>query len=113
VKDVEDKIVLVFYALFGGFLGFILYAVALGGWKFLLIGRPAKPWNGLVALIICSVLGLGWGAVSYKSRNREFGSRGSNFFEDQATAMLFTKRLMVVATCLAGLYFVWQLAKGL
>ena len=113
MKDLEDKIILVFYGLFGGFLGFLIFAVALGGWRFLLTNRPPKPWNGLVALILCSGLGFGWGLVSYKFRNRELGSRGSSLFEDQATGILFTKRLMVIATCLAGLYFLWQLAKSL
>jgi hypothetical protein len=113
VKSLEDKIILVFYALFGGFLGFFIFAVALGGWRYLLTNRPAKPWNGLVALIICLALGSGWGLVSYVFRNREFGSGGSSLFGDQASGMLFTKRLMVVATCVAGLYFIWQLAKGL
>lgn len=113
MKNLEDKIILVFYGLFGGFLGFLIFAVALGGWRFLLTNRPAKPWNGLAALLICTALGFGWGLVSYKFRNREFGSGGSSLFEDQATALLFTKRMMVLATCLAGLYFIWQLAKGL
>ena len=55
----------------------------------------------------------GWGLVSYKFSGREVGSRGSSFFRDPATAILFSKRLMVIATCLAGLYFIWQLAKGM
>jgi len=113
MKNLEDKIILLFYGLFGGFLGFLIFAMALGGWRYLLTSRPAKPWNGLVALIICSALGFGWGLVSYKFRNREFESGESSPFENQATAMLFTKRLMVIGTCLAGLYFIWQLAKGL
>ena len=113
MKNLEDKIILMFYGLFGGFLGFLIFAVALGGWRYLFTNRPASPWNGLVALVICSALGFGWGLVSYKFRNREFGSSGSGLFEDKATAMLRTRRLMVIGTCLAGLYFVWQLAKGL
>ena len=109
--DWEDKIILAFYGLFGGALGFLIFTFGLGGWRFLLTNRTAKPWNGLAALIICCTLGFGWGLLSYKYRNREFGS--NNRFENQATAILFTKRLMVILTCLAALYFVWQLAKGL
>ena len=111
MKNLADKVMLVFYGFFGGFLGFLIFAFALGGWRFLLTNRPPKPWNGLVALIICVVLGFGWGLVSYKFNDREFGSGGS--FESPANAMLFTKRLMVIGTCVAGLYFIWQLAKGL
>jgi hypothetical protein len=113
MKNLEDKIVLAVYGLFGGFLGFLIFAVALGGWRYLLTNRPPQPWNGLAALVICLVLGFGWGIVSYEFKDREFGSGGSSFYEDQATAMLFTKRVMVIGTCLAGLYFVWQLAKSL
>src|SRR5438874_9453094 len=85
MKNLEDKIILAFYGVFGGFLGFLIFAVALGGWSYLLTNRPAKPWNGLVALIICLALGSGWGLVSYKFRNREFGSGASSLFEDKAT----------------------------
>ena len=110
MKDLDDKIIFAFYGLFGAALGFLIFAVALGGWIFLLTDRPAKPWNGLAALIICLALGCGWGLISYKFKDREFGS---GLFQDQATSILFVKRLMVIATCLAGLYFIWQLAKGL
>ena len=104
---------LLFYGFFGGFLGFLIFAFGLGGWRFLLTNRPPKPWNGLVALIICLALGFGWGLLSYKFSDREFGSGSSTFYDDPATARLFARRLMVIGTCLAGLYFIWQLAKGL
>ncbi len=104
MKDLEDKIMFAFYGLFGAGLGFLIFAAALGA---------AKPWNGLAALIICSALGGGWGLLSYKFKDREFGSGSSTLFQDEATTILFVKRLMVIATCLAGLYFIWQLAKGL
>ena len=58
------------------------------------------------------MLGGGWGLVSYKFRDRQFGS-GGPMFGDEATEALFIRRLIVVATCVAGLYFIWQLAKGL
>ena len=103
----------VLYGLFGAFLGFVVYAVALGGWMFVFTGKASRPWNGLVALLICLALGGGWGLVAYKFGDREIGSRASNLYEDQATAILFAKRLLVIGTCLAGLYFIWQLAKGL
>ncbi len=113
MKDLEDKIIYVFYGVFGAALGFLIFAVALGGWMYLVTGHSTKPWNGLVGLIICSAIGGGWGLLSYKFRNREFGSGPSSLFQDEASALLFMKRLMVIATCLAGLYFIWQLAKGL
>jgi len=112
MKNLEDKIIMAFWGVFGAALGFLIYLFGLGGMKFLVMNRPAKPWNGLTALVICVVLGLDWGLVSYKFKDREFGG-SSNFSDDPATAMLFTKRLMVLLTCAAGVYFMWQLAKGL
>jgi len=52
MRDVEDKIIFAFYAVFGATIGFVIFAFALGGWRFLLTDRPAKSWNGLAALII-------------------------------------------------------------
>jgi hypothetical protein len=69
-------------------------------------------WAGCSDHLLCSWRWLGPGLV-YKYNDREFGSRGSTFFSDSATAMLSTKRLMVIGTCLAGLYFIWQLVRGL
>ena len=112
MKNLEDKVFYAIYGLFGASLGFLIYAIALGGWRYLLIGRQVRSWNGLVALIICVGLGFGWGILSYRFKDREFDSGASHFYHDEATAFLFTKRLMVVATCLAGLYFVWQLARS-
>ena len=113
MKNLEDKILFVVFGLFGGFLGFLVFAMALGGWRYLLTKQPPKAWNGLTALILCTTIGFGWGLLSYKFRNREFGSSGSAFYDDEAGGALFAKRLMVIGTCLAGLYFIWQLAKGL
>ena len=113
MKDVTDKVMFVFYGFFGAGLGLLIFMFAFGGWMFVFTGHSTKPWNGAVALIICCALGGGWGLVSYKFSDREFGSSSSMFYHDSGTAILFTKRLMVIATCLAGLYFIWQLAKGL
>jgi hypothetical protein len=111
MKDTVDKIIFAFYGLFGAGLGLLIFMFALGGWSFVFTGHATAPWNGAVALIICCALGGGWGLVSYKFKDREFGSGGSSFYHDSASAILFSKRLMVIATCLAALYFIWQLAK--
>ena len=113
MKNLEDKLLLVIFGLFGGLLGFLIFAMGLGGWRYLLTNRPPKAWNGLISLILCTAIGFVWGLASYKFKNHEVGSGTSGSFGDEATSLLFVKRLMVVATCLAGLYFIWQLAKGL
>ena len=113
MKNWEDKIMMAFYGLFGAGLGFLIFAMPLDGWSYLFTKSPAKPWNGLGALIVCLGVGFGAGVFAYKRRDQEFGSGSSSLFQDEATATLFTKRLMVIAGCLAALYFLWQTAKRL
>lgn len=113
MRDSADKVIFALCGLFGAGLGLLIFMFALGGWSYVFTGHPTRPWNGLLGLIICCALGGGWGLVSYILSDREFGSGGSSFFHDPATAILFGKRVMVIATCLAGLYFIWQLAKAL
>lgn len=115
MKDnaLEEKLGYAFYAVFGAGVGFVVFLMALGGWSFVFTGRASKPWNGLVALLICVAIGGGWGTVAYRYRHQEFGSAAPATQEGPAAAMLFSKRLMVAGTCLAGLYFIWQLAKGM
>ncbi len=101
MKDPLDKIMFVLYGLFGAGLGFLVFMMALGGWRYVFMGQATRPWNGLVALILCCGLGGGWGFVAYNAGDREFGSAGSDFYHDPATATLFVKRVMVVASSLA------------
>ena len=110
MKDSADKIIFAFYGLFGAGLGLLIFIFALGGWDFVFTGHATTPWNEVVALIICCGLGGGWGLVSYRFSDREFGSGSLGFLHDPAAANLLSKRMMVMATCLAGLYFIWQLA---
>jgi len=111
MKDPIDKLVCAMFGLFGAALGFLVYAMALGGWRFVLLGHATKAWNGLAGLIISCAVGGVLGLVSYRFRDREFGSGDSDYYDSPATAILFSKRLIVIVTCLVGLYFLWQLAK--
>jgi hypothetical protein len=113
MKDITDTIVFVFYGIVGAVLGLVIFMFGLGGWRFVFTGRATRPWNGAVTLVICLLLGAGWGLVSYKLKEVEFGSRESSAYDNPATVILFMKRLMVIASCLAGAYFIWQLAKGI
>lgn len=111
--DLEEKLSYAFYAVFGAGVGFVVFLMALGGWSLVFTGQASKPWNGLGALLICLVIGGGWGLVAYRYRHQEFGSAAPATQEGPTAAMLCSKRLMAVGTCLAGLYFLWQLAKGM
>jgi hypothetical protein len=111
MKDTSDLIVCAFYGLLGALLGLLIFAFALDGWSFLLAGRASKSWNGAIGLIVCCAIGGGLGLLSYHFSDREFGSRASLFFDDQATALLFVKRLLVIAGCVAVLYFLWGVIK--
>lgn len=113
MRDATDKVMFVFYGMFGALLGLLIFMFGLGGWPFVFMGKSTRPWNGLWALVACCVLGGGWGFIAYIARQRELGSSGSSLFSDQASAVLFSKRLMVIATCVAGLYFIWQIAKSI
>jgi hypothetical protein len=113
MKDPTEKIMFILYGLFGAGLGLLIFMFALGGWRFVFAGHATKPWNGVVSLLFCCVLGGGWGLVAYKFKDRQFDSGSSSFYHDPATENLFSKRLMVIATCIAGLYFIWQLARRL
>lgn len=110
MKNVKHKIMYVVYGLFGAFIGFLVHLMALGGWGYLLTGR-SKPWNGLLSLILLVVVGGGWGVVAYRFCDREFDSGASGFYGDESSAMLFTKRLMVLLSCGVAVYFIWQLAR--
>jgi len=113
MKDSAGKVLFTFYGFFGAGLGLLIFMFALDGWSFVFTGQAAKPWNGVLALMVCCALGGGWGFVAYKFKDREFHSGGPGLFHDPAAAVRFGKRLLVIATCLFGLYHIWQLAKSL
>ena len=102
-----------FHVVFGAGIGFIIYLFALEGWGFVMTGKTDRPWNGLAALVLCCVAGGVIGLISYRVSHPGEASGGSMFYGDPATAMLFTKRLLAIGAALAGVYFIWQLAKGI
>jgi hypothetical protein len=113
MKDATEKVVFVMYGLLGSGLGFLVFMFALDGWRFVFTGRSTAPWNGIAALIATCLLGGGWGLVSYMLKYREFASRSSPLFQDRASALLFSKRLMVIATSGVAAYIMWQVARSI
>lgn len=113
MKDWTEKIVFAFYGMFGAAVGLLVFMFALDGWGYVFTGRATKSWNGGMALTICCLIGGGWGLAAYKWKEVEAGSQGSSFYDSPAGAILFSKRVMVIATCVIAAYFLWQLAKGI
>jgi hypothetical protein len=109
MKDLDEKIVAWLHPLFGAFLGFLVFTFGTGGWWFVFTGKVRSKWVGPMGLLISLAVGalLGW--IAY--RHREFDEVGE-LAQDEAGALLLGKRIVVIGSCLAVLYFIWQLAKG-
>ncbi len=102
----------VLYGGLGAFLALLVFTFALGGDGFVFTGHSQTLWIGPLGLVACLSVGFGMGVLSYTFTDRELGSIKWPF-QSQATAILFTKRLIVIGGCLAALYYIWQLAKSL
>jgi hypothetical protein len=56
----------------------------------------------------------GWGLISYMFKDHELASGGgSSLFQDPASALLFSKRLMILVTSIVAAYFTWQVARSI
>lgn len=108
----DIKIVVVLYALFGSFLGFLIFTFGFGNYRYVFMGKAESMWRGSVGLFLALGIGAVLGLLAWRHRHVEFHGL-ENFTEDEAGAMLFSKRVMVLITCAAGAYFLWQLAKGI
>src|SRR5712692_10534927 len=99
MKNLEDKLIAIFYAFFGAGLGLLVYTFGLGGWEFVFTAHTKSTLKGPLGLIVSLGIGAVLGLFSYATKNKEIGGRGrSSFFQDQASSVLFVKRLLVIAT---------------
>ncbi len=110
MKRADEIIVIVMYGLFGALLAFLVFTFGLGGWAYVFTGKPRSVLIGFPGLLLFLTTGASLGLLSYRHRHREFGGVGP-LAHDAATGYLLAKRVIVILTCLAGVYFVWQLAK--
>jgi hypothetical protein len=112
VKDLDLKIAAVLYGMLGAFLGFLIFTFGFGNLEFVFMGKVESMWRGPLGLL----LALGGGAVKglLAWRHRQMQVHGLEAFtENQASAILFSKRVMVLISCALGAYFIWELAKGI
>lgn len=111
MKDIDQKVVTALFVLFGAFLGFLVFTFALGGMWFIFTGKSNGWWRGPLGLGISLVTGgiLGW--ISYRHRHHESNALGT-FARDAGGGVLLGKRIVVIVSCLVGLYYVWQLARS-
>jgi TRAP-type C4-dicarboxylate transport system permease small subunit len=112
MKDLDKKIVAALYPVFGMFLAFLVFTFGCGGWRYVFTGRRQSTLLGPLGLVLSLGIGAVLGWLSYHYRRREIGGLESLPLDD-AERELLVKRIVVVATCFVGLYFVWQLAKSL
>jgi hypothetical protein len=111
MKDIDQKIVALLYALFGSFLAFLVFTFALGGWRFVFTGKSMTILRGPVGLFISIALGAVLGWLSYRHRHYESGALGT-LAQDTAGGVLLGKRIVVIISCVVALYYIWQLAKS-
>lgn len=108
----DVKIVVMLYALFGSFLGFLIFTFGLGNFRYVFMGKAESMWRGPLGLLLALGGGATLGLLAWKHRHFEFHGL-DDFTEDDASAILFSKRIMVLISCAVGAYFLWQLAKGI
>ena len=108
----EEKAICVFYGFIGSLLALLVYTFAFGGWEYVFTGDRKSFWIGPFGLIITLLIGCALGLLSYQQKSREYDSGMSVFWTDVPTALLFSKRLVVIAGSIAALYFIWQLARS-
>src|SRR5258707_15755447 len=98
MKNLEDKLIAIFYAFFGAGLGLLVYMFGLGGWEFVFTGHTKSTLKGPLGLIVSLGIGAVLGLFSYVNKNKEIGGRGrSSFFQDQTRSLFLVKRLLGIA----------------
>ncbi|HVK57610.1 MAG TPA: hypothetical protein VM735_02435 [Candidatus Kapabacteria bacterium] len=112
LKDWDIKIVILLHALFGAFLGFLIFTFGFGNIKYVFLGRAESAWRGPLGLNLALGIGAVLGLLGWRYRHHEF--HGLDAFTDtEANARLFSKRVMVLISCAVATYFTWQLAKSI
>ena len=112
MKDWDLKIVAVLYGMFGAFLGFLIFTFGFGNIEFVFMGKVESMWRGPLGLFVALGGGAVLGLLARRHRHLEFHGL-DHFTTDEASAMLFSKRVMVLISCAVGAYFIWELAKGM
>ena len=112
MKDWDIKIVVILYALFGSFLGFLVFTFGFGNVRYVFLGRADSLWRGPLGLILAIGGGGIAGLLAWRHRHYEFHGADA-FMDTQANARLFSKRIMILIGCVVATYFLWQLAKDI
>ena len=112
MKNLDLKIVAGLYGMFGAFLGFLIFTFGFGNIEFVFMGKVESMRRGPLGLLAALGGGAVLGLLAWRHRQVEFHGL-DHFTEDQASAILFSKRVMVLISCAVGAYFIWALAKGI
>src|SRR5687767_14856990 len=104
MKDWDIKIVVILYALFGSFLGFLIFTFAFGNIRFVFMGKAESLWRGPLGLAVAVAGGALAGLFAWRYRHYEFHGADA-MMDSEANAMLFSKRIIVLISCVVGAYF--------
>lgn len=96
------------YALFGGGIGLILFAVVFGGCDYVFLGQAEGIWDGPVTMIVLCGIGAGWGLISYRFRHHELDADTAGLL-----GALISRRGRTVILGIVALYFIYDLARGM
>ena len=107
----EDKVFSAIYALMGAGAAFAVHCVLLGGWRWLFLGKHKSFFAGPGGMAICVIAGAVLGVMLY--REQEAGVTATGLGGNQGESLLIVKRIMVIGMALIGLYFLWDLARGI
>ena len=99
----------VLHALFGAFLGMILWFVGLGGMESWFAGKKTSWLGGAGGFWCVLLISLSIGAFSYFVRDKKLIDSAP---ESDAHGRLFWKRALFLIPAAIGIYFIWTFARG-
>src|SRR6187200_106595 len=104
----DEKIVVIFFALFGAAIGCVIFFFAVDGMG-LPAGRPTVWWKGWPGLLFSAGVGAVAGGISYKLRHFEFASAQVDPHGGVGGAVLLMKRVGVILGGVVAIYYLWDL----
>ena len=109
----DEKIAGFVNAAIGGALGLPVFMFALGGHRFIFLGKSTHWWNGFPGLLLCVGVGALCGWISFKNSHKQIDIPVAGIYAESGGSELLMRRLLVIGGAIVAIYFIWQLAKGI